>query len=120
MVGLCNTVNAEAANAPRMEFAAHPKMYAKILVLGQWSSHKEFVCLDKLWTQESHWNPKAVNPHSTAYGIPQFLNQTWANYHFPKRPKSALTQITAGLRYISARYQTPCGAWAHEKKWGWY
>jgi len=120
LVGLFSTVNAQAAYAPKMEFYQHPKLYARILVLDQWGSRKEYACLDELWTQESHWNPKAANPHSTAFGIPQFLNSTWGDYHFPIRPKSALLQITAGLRYISLRYENPCEAWKHEKRFGWY
>lgn len=97
-----------------------PKTYAKYVVLGKWHSIRQDSCLNELWTLESHWNPKASNPHSTAFGIPQFLDQTWVDYHYPVRPKSALTQITAGLDYISARYGNPCTALKHEKRKGWY
>ena len=120
MVGFCGNVGAQAAHAPKMGYEMHPKAYAKVLVLGQWGSRKEFVCLDKLWTLESHWNPKALNKSSGAYGIAQFMPSTWAHYHAPYRPKSALLQITFGLRYITVRYTTPCEAVKHERKQGWY
>ena len=34
---------------------------------------------DCLIIEESHWNPKADNPTSTAYGLGQFLDRTWEN-----------------------------------------
>jgi hypothetical protein len=120
LVGSCQAVEAQAAFAPKMELAKHPKLYAKIVTLGQWGSATGWKCLDDLWTHESHWNAQAKNPTSTAFGIPQFLDQTWIDYNFPLRPKNAIVQITAGLRYISVRYGTPCNAWKHEKQKGWY
>ena len=41
-------------------------------------SGSEFTCLENLWGKESGWNPNAQNPSSTAYGIAQFLDSTWA------------------------------------------
>lgn len=67
-------------------------------------------CLDTLWTHESSWNPTADNPTSTAYGIPQFLDSTWATVGY-QRTSDPYTQIDAGLVYIARTYQTPCGAW---------
>jgi hypothetical protein len=40
---------------------------------------KAYRCLVKLWTLESHWNPKAANPKSSAYGIPQLLKMKERN-----------------------------------------
>ena len=31
-------------------------------------SSSQFGCLEKLWTRESNWNPRADNPSSSAYG----------------------------------------------------
>ena len=84
------------------------KIYAHIKV----GSYKEFVCLEKLWTKESNWRPKAKNKFSTAYGIPQLLKMKETNPY---------KQIDLGLRYIDKRYKgSPCKALAHHKEKGWY
>ena len=79
----------------------------------------EFSCLESLWGKESGWNPNAQNPSSTAYGIPQFLDSTWAGTGIAKT-SDGYRQIDAGLIYIDSRYGSPCGAWAHSKSTGWY
>ena len=79
----------------------------------------EFSCLERLWGKESGWNPNAQNPSSTAYGIPQFLNSTWAGTGIAKT-SDGYRQIDAGLIYIDSRYGSPCGAWSHSKSTGWY
>jgi hypothetical protein len=79
----------------------------------------EFSCLENLWGKESGWNPNAQNPSSTAYGIPQFLDSTWASTGIAKT-SDGYRQIDAGLIYIDSRYGSPCGAWAHSKATGWY
>ncbi|APC43295.1 hypothetical protein Joe_55 [Streptomyces phage Joe] len=71
----------------------------------------EWTALEDLWTRESSWNPDAQNPTSTAYGIAQFLDSTWAGYGIAKTSDARL-QIKAGLRYIAARYGTPSNALA--------
>jgi len=79
----------------------------------------QFSCLESLWGKESGWNPNAQNPSSTAYGIPQFLNSTWASTGIAKT-SDGYRQIDAGLVYIDSRYGSPCGAWSHSKSTGWY
>lgn len=77
---------------------------------------KQWKCLDKLWTKESHWDSKAYNTVKVmgrnAGGIPQLLGMS---------PSVKPTdQIDRGLDYIMYRYGTPCKAlYFHEKKW-WY
>ena len=76
----------------------------------------EWEALEQLWTRESGWNPRAKNPSSGAYGIPQ----AWPSSKLPKagRPESdggssdARTQIQWGLNYIKGRYGSPRMAWA--------
>jgi hypothetical protein len=97
--------------APRGSF----KDYAMAKV----GSAEQFGCLEKLWGKESGWNPNAQNPTSTAYGIPQFLNSTWASTGIAKT-SDGYRQIDAGLIYIDSRYGSPCGAWAHSLSTGWY
>ncbi len=78
--------------------------------------NKQWNCLDKLWTKESHWDSKAYNPVKVmgrnAGGIPQILGMS---------PDSKPTdQIDRGLDYIVYRYGTPCKALHfHERNW-WY
>ncbi|MEW9529108.1 lytic transglycosylase domain-containing protein [Microbispora sp. NPDC049125] len=77
-------------------------------------------CLEKLWDRESHWNERAMNRYSGAYGIPQALpggKMSSAGSDWQTNPA---TQIKWGLGYIAARYKTPCGAWAHSQATGWY
>ena len=76
-------------------------------------------CLNTLWGQESHFNPKALNMSSHALGIAQFLPTTWANYKV-KKTESAYLQIKYGLHYIFVRYETPCNALAFHNKYNWY
>jgi soluble lytic murein transglycosylase-like protein len=68
---------------------------------------------------ESSWNPNADNPTSTAYGIPQFLDSTWAGTGYAKT-SDPYTQIDAGLVYIAKSYGTPCGAWSFWQAHNWY
>jgi hypothetical protein len=76
-------------------------------------------CLNQLWQRESGWNPNAQNPSSTAYGIPQFLNSTWASTGIAKT-SDPYRQIDAGLIYVQKRYGTPCGAWSFWQSHKWY
>ena len=76
-------------------------------------------CLQNLWGKESGWNPNAHNPSSTAYGIPQLLDSTWASTGIG-RTSDGSRQIDAGLVYIDSRYGSPCGAWSHSRSFNWY
>jgi hypothetical protein len=82
-------------------------------------SGSEFTCLENLWGKESGWNPNAQNPSSTAYGIAQFLDSTWAGTGIAKT-SDGYRQIDAGLIYIEKRFGSPCGAWSHSQSTGWY
>jgi hypothetical protein len=72
---------------------------------------KQFHCLDLLWTRESHWNSKAKNKHSSAFGIPQLLKM---------KEKDPFKQVDLGLKYIVSRYSNPCLAWSHWSRVGHY
>jgi len=103
---------AAAANATTQDF--HDYALAQ---LG--GDESQFSCLENLWGRESGWNPDAQNPTSTAYGIPQFLNSTWAGTGIAKT-SNGFRQIDAGLIYLDSRYGSPCGGWAHSQATGWY
>jgi hypothetical protein len=79
----------------------------------------QFGCLQNLWGKESGWNPNAQNPSSSAYGIPQLLDSTWAGTGIAKT-SDGYRQIDAGLVYIDKAYGSPCGAWGHSQSTGWY
>lgn len=84
-----------------------------------WGHGPEWAAAVPLIMQESGFKNTAQNPTSTAYGIFQFLNSTWAAYGVPKTSNPQL-QAVAGARYINARYGDPIGALAHERAFNWY
>lgn len=90
------------------------------MVLAAGFSLDQMVCLDKLWTRESGWNPAAKNRSSGATGIPQALPGIKMASAGPDWETRAETQITWGLGYIKSRYGTPCAAWGHSQSVGWY
>ena len=95
------------ANAYNPSIEAY-KLYAHMMI----GSDKEYRCLVELWDKESHWNYKAHNTKSSAYGIPQLLNMKVTN---PYR------QIELGYKYITKRYKgSACKALAHHKRVGHY
>lgn len=74
--------------------------------------------IDQIVQKESSWNPNAQNPSSSAYGLFQFLDQTWKNYGGKTSDPAA--QARAGLAYIRDRYGSPQAALAHHNSRGWY
>jgi len=85
----------------------HYKQYAFI----ELNDLDQYYCLDELWFKESRWNPKADNPKSTAYGIPQILKLKETN---------PFKQIDIGLRYIEHKHGTPCKALQFHNLKGYY
>ena len=102
-----------------------PQAVAFLTTYSQGWKRAEWLCLNKLWNSESHFNPKALNMSSHAFGIAQFLPTTWGNYKVVKTA-SAKLQIKYGLRYITKRYGSTddptgaCNAWKFHQKNGWY
>jgi hypothetical protein len=74
--------------------------------------------LEELVTRESSWNPEAQNPTSTAYGLFQFLDSTWANYG--QKTSDPAAQARAGLAYIRDRYGSPQAALSFHDKNNYY
>jgi hypothetical protein len=93
---------------------ADSKAYAQDVVL-TWADN-QYLCLEKLWTKESNWRPEAYNKikvmGKNAGGIPQILGMSTQT----PAPK----QIDRGFAYIMHRYGTPCMAWKHHQRKGWY
>ena len=108
----------------QVELARTPlgaKKVAKSILLNEYGfSEKEYKCLNRLWTKESHWNYKARNKISGAHGIPQALPASKMNVISTDWRTNPVTQIRWGLRYISIRYETPCKALAKHKRSNYY
>jgi hypothetical protein len=83
------------------------KLYAHIKLLNA----KQYRCLELLWNIESRWDPRADNPKSSAFGIPQLLKM---------KELDPFKQIDLGLKYIAHRHKTPCRAWSHHQRTGHY
>ena len=83
------------------------KLYAHIKLLNA----KQYRCLELLWNRESRWDPRAANPKSSAYGIPQLLKM---------RELDPFKQIDLGLKYIAHKHSTPCRALDYHNKRGFY
>lgn len=78
-----------------------------------WGSGPQWAALNSLIMGESGWRSNAQNPNSTAYGIGQFLDSTWASVGARKTSDPA-GQIAAMLKYVSQVYGSPMGAYG---KW---
>ena len=100
-----NMPTSNAINTPRDK--ENYKLYAHIKLLNA----KQYRCLEILWNKESKWDPRADNPKSSAYGIPQLLK---LKVHDP------FVQIDLGLKYIAHKHRTPCKALAFHNERGWY
>jgi hypothetical protein len=85
----------------------------------------EFHYLDQLVYLESKWDPNAKNPYSTAYGIGQFLDQTWSTVGYEKTD-DPYTQVDAMIDYVYNRYgsfEAALAAWYERSErtgHGWY
>jgi hypothetical protein len=100
-----NSPNAVAVNTARD--VNNYKLYAHIKL----HNATQYRCLELLWNKESRWNPRADNPKSTAYGIPQLLKL---------KARDPYIQIDLGLKYIKHRHLTPCKALDFHKRTGHY
>ncbi|MDO5701115.1 MAG: G5 domain-containing protein [Bowdeniella nasicola] len=111
----------QSAPAPAAPVASgSPRDIARSMLSSYGWGQDQFSCLNSLWERESHWNPRAHNRGSGAYGIPQALpGSKMASAGADWRTNPA-TQIRWGLGYIKGRYGSPCGALNHSHARGWY
>ncbi len=105
-----------AAMARQVELARSStgaKYVARTIMAAEYSwGDKQYSCLNRLWTKESHWNYKAHNSRSGAHGIAQALPASKMEVISTDWRTNPVTQIRWGLRYVDLRYGTPCKAWA--------
>ncbi len=90
------------------------------MVLARGWGDDQFACLVALWKKESGWRVNAYNAGSGAYGIPQALPGSKMASAGADWETNPATQIAWGLGYVGGRYGTPCGAWDHSQRTGWY
>ena len=79
----------------------------------QWEDAKWII------NNESSWNPNAQNPTSTAYGLFQFLDTTWAEVGATKT-SDPVAQADAGAKYMKKRYGNPTEARRFWEANNWY
>ncbi|QDM55913.1 tape measure protein [Gordonia phage Trax] len=89
-----------------------------------WNVGPEWTATEKIKGKESgpDWNNvRAQNPNSTAYGLFQFLDQTWGTVGMSKTDDPFLQGVAFG-KYIrgTEKYGTPSKALAHHEAQGWY
>ncbi len=96
------------------------KAIAYDLVKARGWGDDEYACLVALWKKESGWRVNAHNRSSGAYGIPQALPGSKMAKAGADWQTNPATQIKWGLGYIKGRYGSPCGAWSHSQRTGWY
>jgi hypothetical protein len=80
---------------------------------------KELQAWYTLGMKESGWRNNAQNPHSTAFGIGQFLDSTWKGVGMSKTSDPA-QQVLAMAKYIKNRYGSPSKALAFHISHNWY
>lgn len=101
------------------------KSVVKMMYHAQGGTNKQFNCLDKVWTMESHWNYKDVGTVMTtqgrAYGIPQALPANKMAVEGKDWRINPYTQVRWGLRYIYYHWHNnACAALRNEREKGFY
>ena len=86
-----------------------PAQIAKSMLAAYGWSPGQFEYLFWLWTRESGWNPRAYNPSSGAYGIPQACPGARSRAAGPDWRTNPVTQMRWGLRYIQAAVRLATG-----------
>jgi len=105
-----NNATANNSNVPTAPSSVTGnKLIVKQMAAAKGWTGKEWDALYKLVMGESGFKNTAQNPTSSAFGMFQFLNGTWAGYGV-KKTSDPRGQTQAGLAYISQRYGTPSKA----------
>lgn len=80
---------------------------------------EQWKAMYRLAYKESSWRSTLRNKRSTAYGLFQFLNQTWKDVGIPKT-NCPYCQAEGAILYIKQRYKTPTRALQFHNSRGWY
>lgn len=101
-------LGASMAQAPSAKaLGLNAKQYAAKSI----NNKNQFKCLNRLYSKESNWNPKARN--GVHYGIPQGRS-------IYLKTADIYEQINWGIRYINHRYGSPCKAYQHFTRYNWH
>jgi hypothetical protein len=84
-----------------------------------WGSGAEWDALVWVINHESGFRNTAQNPTSSAYGMFQFLDGTWASVG-GKKTSDPTTQAQLGMKYIKSRYGDPIKAKSFWQSHNWY
>ena len=121
--GLAAIRATRSASLFRWGTPSYAKWYAKshIAKKYEWGS-KQFGCLVSLWNRESHWSYRSANSGGRTFGIPQTNRRTILAFgtSFGTYMATPEVQVQVGAKYINYRYGSPCKAYAHAKRHGWY
>jgi hypothetical protein len=92
--------------------------YAEMRVTCKWSA-SQWESFNWIVRKESNWNHLAANPRSSATGIGQFLDSTWATVGYTKTYDPHI-QVDATIAYIKKVYGNPSAAKMHHLQHNWY
>ena len=85
------------------------------LFVNELMNQRQASCLLWIFNKESHINPNAKNPSSSARGVGQLLESTYRNIGL-KHSADPLAQVVASIAYISRHYGSD-GACAAKSFW---
>jgi hypothetical protein len=107
-IGSCSTAQVQANQRLGQQLAAQ----------AGWTG-SDWTAFNQIIMMESGWCNTVKNPSSTAYGIGQFLNTTWATVG-GYMTSNAQLQILWTIAYIKGRYGGPQAALTFHLQNGWY
>lgn len=87
------------------------------LFINELLTPKSASCFRKILNAESHFNPNAKNPFSSASGVGQLLDSTYKTLGL-RKTVDPLGQVVASLAHISRRFggaNSVCNAWQSER-----
>jgi hypothetical protein len=106
----------QPANVIRVQDAIVLDDQTKVgLFVNELMNQRQASCLLWIFNKESHINPKAKNPSSSARGVGQLLESTYRNIGL-KHSADPLAQVVASIAYISRHYGSD-GACAAKSFW---
>jgi len=106
----------QPANVIRVQDAIVLDDQTKVgLFVNELMNQRQASCLLWIFNKESHTNPNAKNPSSSARGVGQLLESTYRNIGL-KHSADPLAQVVASIAYISRHYGSD-GACAAKSFW---